>query len=304
MVPEIQLGEKRRHDLHLWQSIRAPRPAARYCLMRKMQRVQEPPSTSFRSTSRNEGWVEHDVEDIWSSTRVLTVCREVMQTRLRGIRRTHRRDRNHQPARNHRCLGQDHRQSHPQRHRLAGPPHRRYLRPLLRRPVARRRSDRPAPGCCSTRIFRAPRCKWLLDTVARRARTGRGRRVAVRYYRQLPDLAPDGRTQPCDRRHQRRAHLCCSTSTKGEWSAEICDLLDVPLTMLPEVHDCASDFGTTSDLFGTAISRSSGVAGDQQAATIGQACFEPGMMKSTYGTGCFALLNTGAQRRSNPRTAC
>jgi glycerol kinase len=63
--------------------------------------------------------------------------------------------------------------------------------------------------------------------------------------------------------------------------------------MLPQVRDCAADFGTTrADLFGTPIPIL-GVAGDQQAATIGQACFEPGMLKSTYGTGCFALLNTG-----------
>jgi glycerol kinase len=63
--------------------------------------------------------------------------------------------------------------------------------------------------------------------------------------------------------------------------------------MLPEVRDCAGDFGTTRpDLFGRAIPIR-GVAGDQQAATVGQACFAPGMLKSTYGTGCFALLNTG-----------
>jgi glycerol kinase len=63
--------------------------------------------------------------------------------------------------------------------------------------------------------------------------------------------------------------------------------------LLPEVRDCASDFGETRpDLFGGAI-RICGIAGDQQAATIGQGCFTPGMMKSTYGTGCFALLNTG-----------
>ena len=65
--------------------------------------------------------------------------------------------------------------------------------------------------------------------------------------------------------------------------------------MLPEVRDCAADFGMTrADLFGREIPIR-GVAGDQQAATVGQACFEPGMMKSTYGTGCFALLNTGRQ---------
>lgn len=80
---------------------------------------------------------------------------------------------------------------------------------------------------------------------------------------------------------------------KGEWSAQICNLLDIPLEMLPQVHDCAADFGVTDPAhFGTALPIL-GVAGDQQAATIGQACFEPGMLKSTYGTGCFALLNTG-----------
>ena len=80
---------------------------------------------------------------------------------------------------------------------------------------------------------------------------------------------------------------------KGRWSRTICDLLEVPMQMLPEVRDSADDFGTTRpDLFGREIPIL-GVAGDQQAATVGQACFSPGMMKSTYGTGCFALLNTG-----------
>ncbi len=78
---------------------------------------------------------------------------------------------------------------------------------------------------------------------------------------------------------------------KGEWSAEICGLLDIPMSMLPEVRDCASDFGT-SDILGAPVPIL-GVAGDQQAATVGQACFQPGMLKSTYGTGCFALINTG-----------
>ena len=81
----------------------------------------------------------------------------------------------------------------------------------------------------------------------------------------------------------------------GEWDAEICARLNIPMALLPEVQDCAADFGTTRpDLFGREIPIL-GVAGDQQAATLGQACFEPGMMKSTYGTGCFALLNTGAE---------
>ena len=80
---------------------------------------------------------------------------------------------------------------------------------------------------------------------------------------------------------------------KGQWSSTICERFDIPMSMLPEVRDCAADFGMTDpELFGTSLPIL-GVAGDQQAATLGQACFRPGMLKSTYGTGCFALLNTG-----------
>ncbi len=80
---------------------------------------------------------------------------------------------------------------------------------------------------------------------------------------------------------------------KGCWDEDVCKLLDIPMSLLPEVKDCAAEFGMTDPaLFGAAIPIL-GVAGDQQAATLGQACFEPGMLKSTYGTGCFALLNTG-----------
>ena len=79
----------------------------------------------------------------------------------------------------------------------------------------------------------------------------------------------------------------------GTWSDELLDVLGVPASMLPEVKDCASEFGRCdADILGAAIPVC-GIAGDQQAATVGQACFAPGMMKSTYGTGCFALLNTG-----------
>ena len=75
----------------------------------------------------------------------------------------------------------------------------------------------------------------------------------------------------------------------------MCRLFGIPRRMLPDLRDSADDFGTTRpDLFGREIPIL-GVAGDQQAATVGQACFQPGMMKATYGTGCFALLNTGDQ---------
>ena len=78
---------------------------------------------------------------------------------------------------------------------------------------------------------------------------------------------------------------------KNEWSDELLNLFDIPKSILPEVKDSADNFGTTT-LFGDEITVG-GIAGDQQAATIGQACFEPGSVKSTYGTGCFLLMNTG-----------
>jgi glycerol kinase len=80
---------------------------------------------------------------------------------------------------------------------------------------------------------------------------------------------------------------------RAAWDPDLCQIFGVPAALLPEVRDSAGDFGTTvPDLFGGPI-RILGIAGDQQAATIGQGCFQPGMMKSTYGTGCFALLNIG-----------
>ena len=83
---------------------------------------------------------------------------------------------------------------------------------------------------------------------------------------------------------------------KGAWDKDLCEVFGVPMSLLPEARDNAGEFGVTeASLFGAPI-RILGMAGDQQAATIGQGCFQPGMMKSTYGTGCFLVLNTGQER--------
>jgi glycerol kinase len=82
---------------------------------------------------------------------------------------------------------------------------------------------------------------------------------------------------------------------KGAWDADLLKLFGIPRALLPEVRDCNAGFGTTEPSILGAALPILGVAGDQQAATIGQACFAPGMVKATYGTGCFALLNTGPQ---------
>src|SRR6185437_11711134 len=87
--------------------------------------------------------------------------------------------------------------------------------------------------------------------------------------------------------------------SRGQWDEDLCRMFGVPQSLLPQVADCAGEFGLTApELFGAPI-RILGMAGDQQAAAVGQGCFKPGMMKSTYGTGCFALLNTGPERVSS-----
>jgi glycerol kinase len=140
--------------------------------------------------------------------------------------------------------------------------------------------------------FSGTKVKWLLDHVeGARARAERGELLFGTVDCFLIWKLTGGRVHATDATNAARTLLY--NIRKGAWDAEICALLGVPMAMLPEVRDCAADFGKTrSDLFGSEIPIL-GVAGDQQAATVGQACFAPGMMKSTYGTGCFALLNTG-----------
>ncbi|WP_374645644.1 glycerol kinase GlpK [Tabrizicola sp.] len=143
--------------------------------------------------------------------------------------------------------------------------------------------------------FSGTKIKWLLDTIPdARARARRGELIFGTVDTFLIWKLTGGRVHATDATNAART-LIFNIAT-GEWDAEICALLDIPMAILPEVRDCAAFFGTTrADLFGREIPIL-GVAGDQQAATVGQACFSPGMMKSTYGTGCFALLNTGADR--------
>ena len=143
--------------------------------------------------------------------------------------------------------------------------------------------------------FSGTKVKWLLDTIpGARERAARGELAFGTIDSFLIWRLTGGRVHATDATNAARTLLY--DIGRNEWDAEICDLLGVPMALLPEVKDCADDFGVTDPaLFGAAIPIT-GVAGDQQAATVGQACFAPGMLKSTYGTGCFALLNTGAAR--------
>ncbi|MEL6583937.1 MAG: glycerol kinase GlpK [Pseudomonadota bacterium] len=141
--------------------------------------------------------------------------------------------------------------------------------------------------------FSSTKIKWLLDNVeGARAKAAAGELAFGTVDSFLIWHLTKGTRHVTDATNAARTMLF--DIHKGAWSAEICRALDIPMSLLPEVLDCRAEFGETDpEIFGTAIPIR-GVAGDQQAATIGQACFEPGMLKSTYGTGCFALLNTGS----------
>ncbi|MFD2740106.1 glycerol kinase GlpK [Sulfitobacter aestuarii] len=147
-------------------------------------------------------------------------------------------------------------------------------------------------GLLADPYFSGTKLKWILDHVeGARGRARRGELLFGTVDSYLIWKLTGGARHVTDATNAARTLLY--DIHKGRWSASICALFDIPMEMLPEVRDSAADFGTTRpDLFGRPIPIL-GVAGDQQAATVGQACFQPGMLKSTYGTGCFALLNTG-----------
>jgi glycerol kinase len=138
--------------------------------------------------------------------------------------------------------------------------------------------------------FSATKIAWLLDHVEGAREAAQAGRLAFGTVDTfLLWRLTAGNVHATDATNAARTLLLDIRS--GQWDAKLCEILGVPQTLLPQVCDSAGDFGVT-DLFGGSI-RILGIAGDQQAATVGQCCFEPGMMKSTYGTGCFALLNTG-----------
>jgi glycerol kinase len=143
--------------------------------------------------------------------------------------------------------------------------------------------------------FSGSKIHWLLNHVAgARAAAEAGRLAFGTIDSFLLWRLTGGKVHATDASNAART-LLFNIAT-GEWDRGLLKVFDVPEALLPRVRDNACEFGvTTPDLFGAAIPIL-GMAGDQQAATIGHGCFKPGMMKSTYGTGCFLVLNTGAEQ--------
>ncbi len=234
------------------------------------------------------GWVEHDAEDIWHDT--VEVVREAIERAGCGPQGIA-------------ALGiTNQRETTVVWERATG-------RPIHRAIVwqDRRTADEcarlklaGAEGLVSARTgllldpyFSATKLAWILDNVAgARARAERGELAFGTIDSFLLWRLTGGRVHATDATNASRTLLF--NIHRQEWDEELLALLRIPRALLPQVRDSSEVYGASeAALFGRSLPIA-GIAGDQQAALFGQACFAPGMAKSTYGTGCFALLNTGS----------
>ncbi|MER9866725.1 glycerol kinase GlpK [Mesorhizobium sp. M0136] len=234
------------------------------------------------------GWVEHDPEEIWSS--VVETVRAALKTAGRNaadvaaIGITNQREtvviwdkETGEPIHNA-IVWQDRRTA-----------------PLCQKlkKLGLEKKFTKKTGLLLDPYFSGTKIAWMLDKVkGARKRAEKGELLAGTIDSFLIWRLTDGKVHATDATNASRTLVY--NIEQNAWDDELLAILGIPARMMPQVKDCADDFGITDkSLFGTEI-RILGVAGDQHAAAIGQACFEPGMMKSTYGTGCFALLNTGS----------
>ena len=243
----------------------------------------------FTQIFPRQGWVEHDPEEIWRS--VLETGREALlksnadPSNLAGVGIANQREttlvwnRNTGKPIHNAIVWQDRRTA----------PHCAKLKAQGLESMVSERT-----GLLLDPYFSATKVAWLLDNVDNaRALAEQGELAFGTVDSFLIWRSTGGKTHATDATNASRTLLLNIHS--GEWDEELLELFRIPRAMMPEVRDCAAEFGTfEAKHFGMALPIR-GVAGDQQAALIGQACFRPGMVKSTYGTGCFVLLNTGAQ---------
>jgi glycerol kinase len=232
-----------------------------------------------------DGWVEHDPEEIWRAT--LAVGREALAKAgdVAGIGIANQRettviwDRASGKPIHNAIVWQDRR----------GAALCRKLEAAGHGPLIQRRT-----GLLLDPYFSATKLVWLLENVpGARERAETGALAAGTIDSFLLWRLTGGRVHATDATNASRSLLF--DIHRQAWSEELLALFGIPRALLPEVRDTAADYGATeAGLFEPPLPVLA-MIGDQQAATVGQACFEPGMIKSTYGTGCFVLLNSGTE---------
>ncbi|MCQ1836022.1 glycerol kinase GlpK [Neorhizobium galegae] len=242
----------------------------------------------FTQIFPKSGWVEHDPEEIWET--VLWAIKQALKeaklkaSEIAAIGITNQREtvvvwerESGKPIHNA-IVWQDRRTAS-------------YCEKLKRQDLEKLFTRRT--GLLLDPYFSGTKLSWMLANVkGARARAAKGELCFGTIDTFLIWRLTGGKSFVTDATNASRTLIY--NIADNRWDEDLLEILRIPAAMLPEVKDCADEFGITDEsLFGAAIPIL-GVAGDQQAAVIGQACFEPGMMKSTYGTGCFAVLNTGA----------
>jgi glycerol kinase len=236
------------------------------------------------------GWVEHDPEDLWNST--LAVVRGVLAktgTRASHVAALGIANQRETTIVWDRATGKPiHNAIVWQDRRTAG-----ICAALKTRGLETELSAKT--GLLLDPYFSATKIGWILDHVPdARGRAERGELAFGTVDSFLLWRLGSGRLHATDATNASRT-LLYNLST-GAFDESLLELYHVPAALLPDIRDSSGDFGTTDPaLFGGAL-RIAGIAGDQQAASVGQACFKPGMMKTTYGTGAFMLLNIGDER--------
>ena len=237
----------------------------------------------------HDGWVEHDPGEIWQTT--LATARSVLDYarqlpgEIQAIGITNQRetsivwDRNTGEAVYNAIVWQDRRTAD-------------YCASLKSAGLTPEVHDKT--GLLLDPYFSATKFAWILDNVpGARQRAERGELAFGTVDSFLIWHLTGGKVHRTDATNASRTMLF--DIRKNQWDPALLNLMSIPEHCLPEVMDCAADFGETdAGVLGESLPIC-GVAGDQQAALIGQACFEPGMVKSTYGTGCFLIINTGAE---------
>jgi len=235
------------------------------------------------------GWVEHDANEIWETT--LRSCRTALNKA--GVE-----------ASDIACIGiTNQRETTIVWDRITGEPIYQAIVWQDRRTSDYCQSLRDAghsdfvqqkTGLLLDPYFSATKVRWILDNVeGARSRAERGELAFGTVDSFLLWKLTDGSAHATDASNASRTMLF--NIRDQQWDKELLELFSIPESILPEVKDSAADFGVCAPgLFGHDIPIT-GILGDQQAAAFGQGCFQPGMAKSTYGTGCFLLMNTGTE---------
>lgn len=234
-----------------------------------------------------DGWVEHDPEEIWSTT--LSVVQDVLKfarendKEIAAIGITNQRET---------TVVWDRTTGEPVYNAIVWQDRRTAAYCETLRKQGREQLFADKTGLLLDPYFSGTKLNWILENVENaRSRAERGELAFGTIDSFLIWRLTGGKSHTTDATNASRTLIF--NIHQQRWDDELLDLLAIPAAMLPDVLDSAADFGTSDqDVIGVEIPIA-GVAGDQQAALIGQACFEPGMIKSTYGTGCFMVLNTG-----------